>query len=266
VCDVPSAQATATDDGELLTIDELAARTGLTVRTIRFYAAEGLLPAPIRQGRVGYYGTAHRMRLDFIRELQEHGYTLAAIERALARIPADVSAADLALHRALLAPWAPEPGEELDRAGLQRRAGRPLDDPAVEFLVAMGALERSADDRYRTTSSLLALGIELLDLPVPRTALVQAGAVISSHATAAATELTEVFRHGIWEPYRRGELDELGEDRLAAVISRMRPIALQSLVTAFERAADRAIREPLQRGGSVVGLEEPPFPDQVAGL
>lgn len=247
MCGVPPAQATATEHGELLTIDELAARTGLTVRTIRFYAAEGLLPAPVRQGRLAYYGPAHRMRLDFVRELQEHGYTLAAIDRVLSRIPADVSAADLALHRALLAPWAPEPGEELDPAALRQRAGRPLDDGALEFLVAMGALEPCAEGRYRTTSSLLALGIELLDLPVPRSALVEAGAVISHHATAAAAELTEVFRRGIWEPYRRGELDQLGEDRLAAVIARMRPIALQTLVTAFERAADRAIREPLQR-------------------
>ena len=147
----------------------------------------------------------------------------------------------------MLAPWAPEPGEELDLSALQRRAGRSLDGAAVEFLVAMGALEDCGADRYRTTSSLLALGIELLDLPVPRSALIEAGTVISGHATAAAAELTEVFRRGIWEPYRRGELDELGEDRLAAVISRMRPIALQTLVTTFERAADRAIREPLQR-------------------
>src|SRR6185503_2488839 len=109
---------------ELLTIEELAARTGLTVRTIRFYAGQGLLPPPVRRGRLGYYSAAHRMRLEFVRELQGYGYTLAAIERVLARIPFEAAPGDLALHRALLAPWAPERGEELDRAGLQRRAGR----------------------------------------------------------------------------------------------------------------------------------------------
>src|SRR3954453_17163206 len=75
--------------GDEYTIDELAARTGMTVRTVRFYATEGLLPPPTRRGRVGYYGPAHRMRLELIRTLQEHGYTLAAIERVLTRIPAD---------------------------------------------------------------------------------------------------------------------------------------------------------------------------------
>jgi DNA-binding transcriptional MerR regulator len=234
-------------DGELLTIDELASRTGLTVRTIRFYAAEGLLPAPIRRGRIAYYTAAHRMRLQFLRELQDYGYTLAAIERVLARIPFEVTPGDLALHRALLAPWAPEPGEEFDRAGLQRRAGRELDEPALDFLLAMGTVERSGDGRFRTTSSLLAMGIELLDMPVPRTVLTQAGAVILHHAAAAAEELSEVFRSGVWEPYRRGELARVDQEQLAAVVSRLRPIAVQSLVTAFERAADRAIRQPAPR-------------------
>jgi len=227
---------------ELLTIDELAARTGLTVRTIRFYAGQGLLPPPVRRGRVGYYSAPHRMRLEFIRELQDYGYTLAAVERVLARIPFEVAPGDLALHRALLAPWAPERGEEFDRAALQRRAGRELDEPALDFLLAMGMVERTGEGRYRTTPSVLAMGIELMDMPVPRTVLAQAAAVISAHATAAAEELSEVFRHGVWEPYRRGELARVDQDQLAAVVSRLRPIAVQSLVAAFERAADRGIR------------------------
>lgn len=235
---------------ELLTIDELAARTGLTVRTIRFYAGHGLLPPPVRRGRLAYYGPPHRMRLEFVRELQDYGYTLAAVERVLARIPFEVAPGDLALHRALLAPWAPERSEEFDRAGLQRRAGRELDDAALEFLLAMGTVERSGDGRYRTTPSVLAMGIELMDMPVPRSMLTRAAVVISQHATAAAEELSEVFRRGVWEPYRRGELarddraddDQVDQDQLAAVVSRLRPIAVQSLVAAFERAADRAIR------------------------
>src|SRR5690242_13812495 len=51
-------------DEELLTIDELAAGAGLTVRTVRFYATKGLLPAPVRRGRIAYYGPVHRVRLD----------------------------------------------------------------------------------------------------------------------------------------------------------------------------------------------------------
>ena len=126
-------------------MDELAARTGMTVRTVRFYASEGLLPPPQRRGRIAYYDNRHRMRLDLIRTLQEHGYTLAAIERVLARVAEDAPPAEYAVHSAVLAPWLPDQVEILDRAGLDRRIGRRLDDAMVDYLVRAGALHPTGD-------------------------------------------------------------------------------------------------------------------------
>jgi DNA-binding transcriptional MerR regulator len=60
-------------------IDELAQRAGLTVDTIRYYAREGLLRPPTKQGRNRLYGVAHLERLDRIRELQAQRFSLAAI-------------------------------------------------------------------------------------------------------------------------------------------------------------------------------------------
>ncbi len=228
---------------EELTVDELAARTGMTVRTVRFYAAEGLLPVPVRRGRIAYYGSQHRMRLQLIRQLQDHGYTLAAIERVLARIPHDASSADFAMQAAMLAPWTPEPAEELDRAALQRRAGRQLSRADLDLLVALGMVERVGRAGFRTTPSMLSMGLELIDLPVPAAVLRDAAAVIHEHATAVAEGLTEVFQHGIWEPFRRGETTD--RDQLAAVVSRLRPLAVQGLVSAFGHAADRAMRRAI---------------------
>lgn len=91
-----------------LTIDELAARAGVTVRTVRFYGARGLLPPPdIGPRRVGHYGAEHLSRLALIEELQQQGLTLAAIERYLAQLPDSISEHDLAIHRALVASWLP---------------------------------------------------------------------------------------------------------------------------------------------------------------
>ena len=42
---------------------ELAAVTGMTVRTTRYYAGLGLLPPPSRRGRIAYYTEQHRARL-----------------------------------------------------------------------------------------------------------------------------------------------------------------------------------------------------------
>src|SRR5436305_7402646 len=120
-----------------LTVDELAARTGLTVRTVRFYATEGLLPAPQRRGRLAYYDARHRMRLDLIRTLQEHGYTLSAIQRVLARIPEDASPAEYAVQSAVLAPWLPGRTEEVDRGELERRVGAAVDDEQLDYLAGL---------------------------------------------------------------------------------------------------------------------------------
>jgi DNA-binding transcriptional MerR regulator len=228
---------------EEMTVDELAARTGMTVRTVRFYAGEGMLPAPVRRGRIAYYGAQHRMRLELIRELQEHGYTLAAIERVLAHIPHDASPADFAMQAAMFAPWMPERAEELDRAALERRAGRRLSRDDVELLVSLGVLERSGRDSFRTTPSVLGMGLELIELPVPAAVLREAADVIHEHAAAVAEGLSDVFRRGIWEPFRSGDTDE--RDQLAAVVSRLRPLVVRGLVNAFGHAADRAVRRTI---------------------
>jgi DNA-binding transcriptional MerR regulator len=60
-------------------IDELAQKAGLTVDTIRYYAREGLLSPPTKQGRHRLYGSDHLERLDRIRELQGQRFSLAAI-------------------------------------------------------------------------------------------------------------------------------------------------------------------------------------------
>ena len=74
------AEAQQESGDALLTIDELALTTGLTVRTTRYSASLGLLPTPVRRGRMAYYGPGHLARLQLIRALQDHGFTLAAID------------------------------------------------------------------------------------------------------------------------------------------------------------------------------------------
>src|SRR4051812_46515337 len=129
-----------------LTVDELAARAGITVRTLRFYSTRGLLPPPVLgPRRVGRYGAEHLARLSLIEELQLQGLTLAAIERYLEQLPDDITPEDLALHRALVATWTPDTAEETARERLERRAGRRLSDHDLDRLAAMGVLDRTGD-------------------------------------------------------------------------------------------------------------------------
>ncbi|MFD5795149.1 MerR family transcriptional regulator, partial [Streptomyces diastatochromogenes] len=165
-----------------LTIDELAARAGVTVRTVRFYSSKGLLPPPvIGARRVGHYGPGHVARLALIEELQQQGMTLAAIERYLAQLPPDLTPHDLAIHRAVVASWAPDLVETVSRRELERRAGRPLAPEDIERLTAMSVVvheDGDGDDggSFRVDSGLLRLGVQLLDVPLSQDAILAARA------------------------------------------------------------------------------------------
>ena len=69
---------------ETLGIGELAARAGVTPRTVRYYVAEGLLPPPAGTGQQRVYAHEHLLRLKAIRRLKEAYLPLAEIRQRLA--------------------------------------------------------------------------------------------------------------------------------------------------------------------------------------
>lgn len=56
---------------EELLIHELAERAGISVRTIRYYIDEGILPEPKYQGKYSYYTPNFLDRLELIRRLKD---------------------------------------------------------------------------------------------------------------------------------------------------------------------------------------------------
>jgi DNA-binding transcriptional MerR regulator len=66
-----------------MTLAELAVKSGLPGRTVRFYIARGLLPGPRKPGRGATYGPEHLERLQAIGGLQAKGLTLMEIARQL---------------------------------------------------------------------------------------------------------------------------------------------------------------------------------------
>ncbi|GLY20864.1 MerR family transcriptional regulator [Micromonospora sp. NBRC 101691] len=74
------------DRTELFTIGQLSDRTGLTVRTIRFWSDEGLLPPTTRSGG-GYrlYDAEAVARLELLRTLRDLGVGLDDVRRILDR-------------------------------------------------------------------------------------------------------------------------------------------------------------------------------------
>lgn len=72
-----------------LTIDELAERFGVSVRAVRYYIAQGLLPGPSSRGKLASYGEEHLTRLGLIRQLSERHVPLAKIQALLEGLSTD---------------------------------------------------------------------------------------------------------------------------------------------------------------------------------
>ncbi|MEU1624439.1 MerR family transcriptional regulator [Streptomyces sp. NPDC020096] len=219
-----------------LTVDELAARAGVTVRTVRFYSTKGLLPPPVLgPRRVGHYGPEHLARLALIEELQHQGLTLAAIERYLEQLPADITAHDLAIHRALIASWLPEGAQEATREQLERRVGRALVEQDVDRLAAMNVLRRTDDPAvFQVDPGLLQLGVRLLDVPIALETILAAREVMLEHSRAAARELSRMFRDEVWDEENLRDVKSLS--------AHMQPLVVQALVTAFQRSLREELR------------------------
>src|ERR1700677_3973537 len=116
------AGAHATTSGYDLTIEQLAAEVGMSVRNIRNHHTRGLLPPPEVRARVGYYGAEHVARLQLILDLQADGFNLAAIERLLSGSDG-LAERLLGLRHAVTTPFEAETPEVVTAEDLEKSFG-----------------------------------------------------------------------------------------------------------------------------------------------
>lgn len=227
--------------GDLLSLEELTLRVGITVRTVRFYTSKGLLPPPVRRGRSGYYTAGHVARLELVQELQAHGFTLAAIERYVDGIPEDATPDDIALTRTMLAPWQSDLPVEMTRTDLETRAGRSLGSDDITTLQALGVL-RVRQGVYLVATNQLPSGLRLLELGFPREVAVAAASIYQEHGEQMAKEIYEVVQDKLAPAYR-----DSGGEHFREVLERLKPLAVGGLVSAYEAATSKVARRPRGR-------------------
>lgn len=80
------------------TAADLAERAGVSERTVRYYLAEGLLPAPAGRGRGANFGQGHLTRLRLIRAIQQAGNNLETIAEYLRELGPQDDKAEAALR------------------------------------------------------------------------------------------------------------------------------------------------------------------------
>ena len=241
-------------NGDLLTIDELAQRTGLTTRNIRAYQSRGLLPPPEVHGRTGYYGEEHVDRLDLIREMQADGFNLTAIKRLIEGSGGEWEDM-LGFKRAALSGWDTEEPEVITVEELARRFGvEPEDDPRpLERAVELGALIPLGGGRFELPSpALIAAGEEVVAAGVPLSVMIDVLAKIVRHTDAVARTFTNLFLDNVLRPFQARGAPPEEWPTVRESLERLRPVAGRAVSATFAIQMTAAAEETY---GRVLGGE-----------
>jgi len=108
-------------------IEDLARLAGTTTRNIRVYRDRGLLPPPLRVGRIALFNDTHLTRLRLITSMLDRGYNIAHVREMLSAWEEGKDLGDvLGLETAIVGSWTAEKSKTM-----------PLDTKAFDRLVQL---------------------------------------------------------------------------------------------------------------------------------
>ena len=239
--------ARASSEAEFdMTVDQLARRAGMTVRNVRAHQSRGLLQPPEVRGRTGYYGTRHLARLELIKELQAEGFNLEAIRRIIENAPQATSQEALDFTRALTAAFSEEQPEIVSAEELAEPWGDEASPEMVERVIKLGFVRDLGDGRYEVRSPRLRKASEeLLTLGVPLETTIEVLRALRRHSESVARAYAKLFVDNVWRPFE--EAGERDWSEVSETFERLRPLAAQSLLAAFQLVMAETVEGTLER-------------------
>ncbi|MET7679482.1 MerR family transcriptional regulator [Streptomyces sp. NPDC005423] len=223
-------------------MEDLAHRSGATVRTIRAYQDRGLLPRPERRGRANLYGDVHLARLRRIAELLDRGYTLASIKELLEAWDAGRGLGGvLGLVAEVDGPWTDEEAARISRAELDELFGGGPHDEAVADAVELGVLEPvpGDDDTFVVPSPQeLSVAAELYEAGVPLSAISGHLRELRGQVEHIAARFLEFTTEHVFARYLDGRHPPTDAEttEAASLVRRLRPLAQQTVDAELARA------------------------------
>src|SRR3954447_9895068 len=226
-----------------MTIDELARRTGMTVRNIRAHQSRGLVPPPKVRGRTGYYGDEHVSRIELIKELQADGFNLESIRKLLEGAGGSSSEV-LNFSRTLRAPFEDEQSEIISTEELAERWGGALDERLMARAEKLGMVRDLGDGKYEVLSPRLQrAGMELAELGVPPDVALDVAAQVRTHARRVARVFIELFMESVWKPFNEAGRPEEEWPKVRDALERLRPLASEALLAIFQQVMSETVEE-----------------------
>jgi DNA-binding transcriptional MerR regulator len=230
-------------------VEELAREADVSVDTIRFYQKRRLLPAPRREGRLGFYGPEHLERLARIRELRRRGLTLALIGRL---VRGELDATDEPLAEAVLAADAEDAEEFLSLDELAHRSGIPI--ALIEVVAREGLLvprEHEGQPRYTAADvAVVASGMRLVEAGFPIDQLIALARAHHGATRDIAAQAVAMFDEHVRAPLRDSELaDAEKAERLVDAFEVLLPAVTALVAHHFRRVLLEVAQEHLEAVG-----------------
>jgi DNA-binding transcriptional MerR regulator len=216
-----------------LTVEQLAAEVGMSVRNIRNHHTRGLLPPPEVRARVGYYNAEHVARLRLILDLQADGFNLAAIERLLSGSDG-LAERLLGLRRAVTTPFEAESPELITAEELTKRFGE-VDAKDITRIRRLKLLVPLGDERFEIPSpSLMAAAEQVVALGIPIHSALTLVERVSRDCESISRDFTKLFLRELWEPFDQAGQPDEGWDELIEGVDSLRPLASEALLAMFK--------------------------------
>lgn len=227
------------DDADL-TIDQLALRTGMTVRNLRAHQSRGLLPPPEVRSRTGFYGEEHVARVELVKELQADGLPLEFIKKMVeqnARSAPEL----LRFIRAAQEPFGDEQPAILSLQELAAIFG--ADDPALLAKAEqLGLVRPIGDAGFEVLSPrLIEAGRALGELGISGEKALEVVGKLRRQLDAATKTFTELYLEEIWQPFDRDGRPEERWGEVYAAMERLRPLAADAVLAMFQIAMGEAV-------------------------
>ncbi|QKT08615.1 MerR family transcriptional regulator [Gordonia sp. X0973] len=234
-------------------IDDLAREAGTTTRNVRGYQDRGLLPRPIRRGRIAIYSDAHLERLRVINNLLRRGFTTRHIADFFSGMQrGDDLAGVLGLEDIVNAPWSSTKTSTATAAELKELLNtnnpRHLARLTEYGLIAQNESPGRGPRSYRIldTATVEAYS-RLVKLGVPLDAILDVHGKVTERLSGVAETLISSGRHFITDQHHDGWVPHTDEESAwaAEMVAELRSAGMVSVHNILNRELDRTTSEQL---------------------
>ncbi|MFJ7204246.1 MerR family transcriptional regulator [Streptomyces sp. NPDC098789] len=222
--------------------EEVALAAGVKVRNLRYYQERGLLPPPLREGRIAWYSDDHLARLRLINDLLGRGYTVNGIAELLRAWEEGGGIGRLlGLEREMTRGWVHEDPVTMTLAELRALFGAAATAQHTRRAAALRYVTIEGDTVTFPSRGLLEATVALVRQGVPLTEILDAGDFVQTQAAALADRFVGLFRSHVIGPAGLEHLSATQVQHITDAVAALRPVAGEVVAAEFARAMARRV-------------------------